>query len=167
MKFFHESTGYTLCVRQVDLVDWSSIKELQKEVEGSRAERFIYAGDDELKAAFFNSHFDSSRVALLGLWDYDVLRGMTSLFLLAQPQMHITGAPISVNAFIQSVYISPQARPRAGFFLLESMDLWARQRNAPLLLGNIFPREGRVNAFVKKYGFEPYHTVIGRRVTNG
>lgn len=164
MKYFMESTGRSLCVRQAELDDWIHIKTLQKEVQGSRAERFIYAGDAELEAAFLHSNVNPVNVALLGLWDESVLRGMVSLFLQIQPQMHILGAPNMVNAFIQSVYVSPSARPIAGFFLLKAIEDWARQRKAPLIAGNIYPREGRVNAFVKKYGFEPYHTVIGRKV---
>lgn len=167
MKFFRESIGKSLCVRQVELDDWPAVKQLQKEVHGSRAERFIYAGDAELEAAFFNSNMSPGTAALLGLWETGDLVGMCSLFLQVQPQMSIIGAPPACNAFILSVYISPSAKYQAGFFLLESMEEWARKRNAPILAGNIYPREGRVNAFVKKYGFVPYHTVIGKVVKDG
>jgi GNAT superfamily N-acetyltransferase len=157
-----------LTVRQLELDDWVSIKELQVRVLDSRASRYIWVDDASLEAYFYNSHFFPDRVGMLGLWEGSQLIGTVALFITATPQMNIRGAPPILHAFIHSVFIAETRNKNAGPYLLAAMEEWAAQRGAPQLLGNIYPREGRVNSFVKKYGFKPYHTVIGKDVrTNG
>lgn len=161
-------TNDNTLVRQIDLSDWDQVKLLQQEVKGSKAERFIYVDDRELENIFFNSKIFDKSSALLGLLEGEALLGMVALMVQGQSQLHIAGAPLVYNCFIQSVYISPRASSDAGYFFDYCMMKWAVSRGCHCIFGNVSHREGRVNAFVKKYGFEPYHTVIGKRlITDG
>lgn len=170
--------GHDIQITKAEVDDWTDILSLREYVIHSKANNYITADLDSLKAFLHHAYTYPEKVGFLLCWWGPTLVGMTALLLTDQPVVTSPGIAFARQAFIHSVYIAPWVWNRsrvekirvpvyAGEELMAGIEKWALAPRpdglggAKFIYGNV-RLDGNFRAFFEKYGFERQSVVIGK-----
>lgn len=169
-------------ILRADVEDWEAIGGLREYLEGSRANNYISADPQSLKAFLHHSFTFPERVGLLLCRWQGRLVGMAAVLLVDQPVVVVPGLRSSRQAFIHSVYILPwvwdwdrsrqlRVPGRVGVAMSEGIEKWATfprsdgGGGARFIYGNV-RLDGNFGAFARKFGYEKQSVVIGKSLVS-
>lgn len=160
-----------ITIRPATLEDWPAIKELHGIYSNSRAAQFIHSDLKSLEGYFLNSLSNPKLFGLILAFQNGVLCGMVAIQTVVNYIPTEVGAPPVAHAFIHTAYVAPKIggihiSPKVGLELDSVVCDWAKERNCGWIFGNVRVHKRNIG-FMRKYGYEPIHLVIGKDLKNG
>lgn len=163
-------------VKEFQMDDWGAVREYLQHISSDPNASRIELSLTEMEKYAITSLINPD-VGLF-LLTAEVEGSMTMIGILAA--MCISNPTVGGNishTYIKAAYISSSVlytdwgRDRrkfsvpysAGIIFLDFVNEWAKNRNCSNICANV-RMDGPLEGFYRKYGFEPYHYVIGKKV---
>lgn len=159
-------------VHEASLDDWPEIKKLHQRYVKTKAPKFIQADIASLQSYLVNSIAAPQVAGFMVLRLNEKVIGLGALQMLLNQQLASPGLQTKPHGFIHAVYIETVYRSGgdmkvvpddAGRIFCNKMEEWAKMRGADWIFGNVRTEKRNVG-FVRKYGFNMLHQVIGKEI---